>query len=315
MMATMIRNTTKPITFWFYDRISARYLIDMMIALRGSDKAAEKFPCSVIPDEPISPLRFPFHGIDLLFETARINLPVHIGPMAQMELSAPCTLAATMAQENAEMAGICITQLVPTRNAGLLWRYTPCLRYADHAVDLFRSRAGHIWSSDDTDGQVIRSTGIRQPWNDRFQTGRCAGRDRSGSHSGSWGGSGRGYLRSPWISGVDQGASLDMLTFQNEMISYVESVMREPDFSDEAFGLDEIEGAGPGGLISTDTLQPSISAGSCGSQASLTGTTTRNGLMTAHSVWKTGAGKAGKKSLEPMSPNRSQKNLTGYWKR
>ena len=111
--AAMIRHTTKPITFWFHDRASARVLVEMMIALRGSEKAAEQYPLCYPLMEPISPLRFPFNGIDLLFETARVNMPVEIGPMAQMGLSAPATLAATMAQENAEiLAGICITQLI-----------------------------------------------------------------------------------------------------------------------------------------------------------------------------------------------------------
>jgi len=63
--------------------------------------------------EPVSPLCFPFNGVDLLFETAQLNMPVPIGPMAQMGMSAPATIAGTMAQENAEiLAGICITQLI-----------------------------------------------------------------------------------------------------------------------------------------------------------------------------------------------------------
>ena len=63
--------------------------------------------------EPISPLRFPQRGVDLLFETCRLNLPVPIGPMAQVGVSAVGTLAGTMAQQNAEiLAGLCIVQLI-----------------------------------------------------------------------------------------------------------------------------------------------------------------------------------------------------------
>jgi len=55
------------------------------------------------------------------------------------------------------------------------------------------------------------------------------------------------------ICGVDQASSLEMLVLQNEVISYVESVMREIDFGDEAIGLDVIESVGPGGsFIDTD---------------------------------------------------------------
>ena len=74
--AAMLKNTTKPIAFWFHDRNSAKYLIELLIALRGSKAEAAKYPAFYPFFEPISPLRFPFNGIDLLFETARLNLPV-----------------------------------------------------------------------------------------------------------------------------------------------------------------------------------------------------------------------------------------------
>ena len=43
------------------------------------------------------------------------------------------------------------------------------------------------------------------------------------------------------ISGVDQAASLDVLVLQHEVISFVESVMREIEFSESTLGLEEIE--------------------------------------------------------------------------
>jgi trimethylamine--corrinoid protein Co-methyltransferase len=42
------------------------------------------------------------------------------------------------------------------------------------------------------------------------------------------------------ISGVDQASSLDMLVMQDEVIRFVESVLREVDFSDDALALDEV---------------------------------------------------------------------------
>jgi len=55
------------------------------------------------------------------------------------------------------------------------------------------------------------------------------------------------------ICGVDQASSLDMLMLQNEIISYVESKMREVGFSDEALGLDVVDEVGPGGTF-IDTM-------------------------------------------------------------
>jgi trimethylamine--corrinoid protein Co-methyltransferase len=65
VVATMLRNTTKPITFWFHDRHSAKYIMEMMIMLRGDVEKAQKFPLCYPFLEPISPLRFPFNGIEI----------------------------------------------------------------------------------------------------------------------------------------------------------------------------------------------------------------------------------------------------------
>jgi len=51
------------------------------------------------------------------------------------------------------------------------------------------------------------------------------------------------------ICGVDQAASLDMLVLQNEVIHYVESVMRAVEVSADTLGLDVITEVGPGGTF------------------------------------------------------------------
>ena len=112
VFTAMLKNTTKPVTFWYHDRASAKFLNEIMIAVRGDEKTASEYPLCYPFFEPISPLRFPFNGIDLLFETSRLNLPVPIGPMAQMGMSAPATIAGTIAQQNAEiLAGICVSMI------------------------------------------------------------------------------------------------------------------------------------------------------------------------------------------------------------
>jgi len=250
VLAELVRNTTKPLTFWFHDRASARHIVDLVIALRGGLAETERHPLCYPLMEPISPLRFPFNGIDLLFETARVNMPVHIGPMAQMGLSAPATLAGTMAQENAEiLAGICMTQLVrpgmPICYGGICHAFdmrTTQLIFAGPEQAIFgvamtqmAKRHGFpvyinvgMTDSKRPDAQAGLEIGMT------LALGVAAGADVFG-HLG--------------ISGVDQGASLDMLLLQDEAIGYVESVMREIDFSDDALGLSEIESAGPGGTF------------------------------------------------------------------
>ena len=111
--AEQLKHTTKPIMFWFHDRASAKFILELFTIVAGSENEAIRYPPCYPLLEPISPLRFPRHGIDLLFETCRFNLPVPIGPMAQTGATAVGTLAGTMAQENAEiLAGLCIVQLI-----------------------------------------------------------------------------------------------------------------------------------------------------------------------------------------------------------
>jgi trimethylamine--corrinoid protein Co-methyltransferase len=248
VMATMLNNTTKPIQFFFHDRASARYLIEMMIALRGTQEIAARYPVCYPFFEPISPLRFPFNGIDLLFETARLNLPVPIGPMAQMGVSAPCTVAGTLAQENAEiLAGVCITQLIqpgmPVCYGGICHAFdmrTTQMIFCGPEQAIFgvaMTQMGKhyglpvyinvgLTDSKRPDAQAGLEAGIT------LAMGAAAGADIFG-HMG--------------ICGVDQASSLDMLVLQDEIIAYVESMMRQGNFSDEALGFDEVAQVGPGG--------------------------------------------------------------------
>jgi trimethylamine--corrinoid protein Co-methyltransferase len=186
----------------------------------------------------------------LLFEAARLNLPVPIGPMAQMGVSAPATIAGTIAQENAEiLAGICITQLVrpgtPVCYGGICHAFdmaTTQLIFSGPEQAIFgvaMTQMGKryglpvyinvgLTDSKRVDAQAGLETGVT------LVLGAAAGADIFG-HMG--------------ICGVDQASSLDMLVFQDEVISFVESVLREISFDDEALGLDVVEDVGPGGTF------------------------------------------------------------------
>ena len=243
-----IKNTTKPIIFWFHDRASAKFIVDIIIALRGDEKKAQKLPMFHPLLEPVSPLSFPFNGIDLLFETARLNMPVSIGPMAQMGLSAPATIAGTLAQENAEiLAGICITQLIregiPVCYGGICHAFdmkTTQLIFSGPEQAIFSvamTQMGKYYNlpvyinvgltdSKQPDAQAGLECGLT------LALGTAAGADIFG-HMG--------------ICGVDQASSLDFLVMQSEIISYVESINREIIFEEETFAIDIIEKVGPKG--------------------------------------------------------------------
>lgn len=243
-----IKNTTKPIMFWFYDRASAKYLIDLLITLRGDEKNAEKYPLFYPFLEPVSPLSFPFNGVDLLFETAKLNMPVPIGPMAQMGMSAPSTLAGTMAQENAEiLAGICVTQLI---REGI----PICYGGICHAFDMrtvqmiFSGPEQAIFSVAMTQmGKhygfpVYINAGLTDSKTPDAQAGLECGLTLALGIS-----AGADIFGHMGICGVDQASSLDMLVMQSEVISYVESMARYIEFEEDTFAIDLIEKVGPKG--------------------------------------------------------------------
>jgi len=246
--AEMIKNTTKPIHFWFHDRASAKYLVELITVIRGDQEKARQYPLFYPFLEPISPLKFPYNGIDLLFETSRLNLPVPIGPMAQMGLSAPATLAGTMAQENAEiLAGICVTQLIregmPVCYGGICHAFdmkTTQLIFSGPEQAIFgvaMTQMGKYYGlpvyinagltdSKRPDAQAGLECGIT------LAMGVSAGADIFG-HMG--------------ICGVDQATSLDILVMQSEIISYVESLHRTFEVTEDTLALDVIEEVVPNG--------------------------------------------------------------------
>jgi trimethylamine--corrinoid protein Co-methyltransferase len=248
VVAQQLRHTTKPIHFWFHDRASARYVLEVFAAVAGGEREAARFPFAYAFLEPISPLRFPRNGVDLLYETARMDLPVALGPMAQTGASAPGTLAGTLVQEHAELlAAVCVVQMVkpglPVMYGGIPHAFDMCTtqmifagpEQALMAVAMTQmgKRLGlpvyinvGLTDSKCVDAQAGIEAGIT------LAMGVAAGADIFG-HLG--------------ICGVDQATSLDMLVMQNEVVGYVERLQRGIELSDETLGLDVIREVGPGG--------------------------------------------------------------------
>jgi len=111
MAKELFSGTTKPVFLWYSGRENFRAIFEMSTIISGGSKEATAKPRLFAFLEPISPLRFPREGLEILKEATSLKLPVMIGPMAQSALTAPVTLSGTIIQENAEiLAGITIVQ-------------------------------------------------------------------------------------------------------------------------------------------------------------------------------------------------------------
>jgi len=248
--AEILRHTTKPFHHWFHDRTAAKYVVELLAAVAGSEAAAAESPVTYPFLEPISPLRFPFDGIDLLFETTRLPLPVAIGPMAQMGMSAPCTVAGTMAVENAEvLAGVCVVQLVregtPVCYGGICHAFdmrTTQMIFSGPEQALFG--AGMTQMGKHYGLPVYINVGLTDAKIPDAQAGLECGITLA--YGAAAGADIFGHLG---IAGVDQATDLDMLVLQHEAIGYVERLMRGVTVNDEKLAVELVAELGPGGTF------------------------------------------------------------------
>ena len=109
--AELVRGTGKPTRTWPVDRASTELVLAIYEAVAGGAAALRVRPMVETFLEPISPLRFPETGLDVMIPFIERGQPVSVGPMVMASGTGPATLAGTLAQENAEiLAGITIVQ-------------------------------------------------------------------------------------------------------------------------------------------------------------------------------------------------------------
>ena len=159
-------------------------------------------------------------------------------------------MAGTLAQESAEiLAGVCITQLIQPG--------TPvCYGGICHAFDMrttqliFAGPEQAIFSV--AMAQMGKHYGLPVYVNAGLTDSKCPDA-QAGLEAGITlalaAAAGADVFGHMGICGVDQAASLDVLVLQDEIIRYVESILREIDFSDDALGLEVLVEVGPGGTL------------------------------------------------------------------
>ncbi|UCB45645.1 MAG: trimethylamine methyltransferase family protein [Spirochaetota bacterium] len=253
IFAELFKHTTKPIMNFFHNRPTTRFILDLFTIIAGTKEEAIKYPFTFPFFEPISPLRYPRDGVDLLFETCRYNLPVQIGPIVQAGATGPVTLAGTMVQENAEiLAGNCIVQIINPGNPiiygalqtifdmGTTQMVLGGPEQALMAVGMTQMGKHYnlpvyvnvgFTDSKIMDAQAGLEAGIN------LACGMMARADKYGV-MGTYGG--------------DQGGSLLMLMMQHELIGFIDRMIEGVEISDEKIGLEIIKHAKETGTFLTE---------------------------------------------------------------
>ena len=248
LTAELLKGSTKPTRTWVYNGRTARYVLEMYRAVAGGDAALRQRPMTEAFLEPISPLRMPRDGLDVVIEFVQAGQPVSIGPMAMTSGTAPGTLAGTLAQENAEiLAGVVITQLLRP-GTSILYGGIPHIMDPRTSICSFGSpeqalmavamvQMGRFYGLPVyinvglTDAKTLDAqAGIEK--GTTLMLGVLAGGELFG-HAG--------------ICGTDHGASLEWLVADDEVMSYVKRIARGFDVTPDTLATDVVHAAGPAG--------------------------------------------------------------------
>ncbi|HOW64593.1 MAG TPA: trimethylamine methyltransferase family protein [Verrucomicrobiota bacterium] len=248
LTAELSKGTTKPTMAWTHNGKTARYVLEIYRTLVGGEKALRERPMTEAFLEPISPLQLPNDGLDMVLEFAAAGQPVSVGPMAMTSGTAPATLAATLAQENAEiLAGIVVTQLIapgiPMKYGGIPHILDPRTSICSFGspeqalmgmamVAMGKHYGLPIYINVGlTDAKVLDAqAGIEKATT--LVLGALAGADMFG-HAG--------------ICGPDHAGSLAWLMADNEVMAYVKRVVRGFGIAPGDFATDVIQAVGPAG--------------------------------------------------------------------
>ncbi|MHC4496622.1 MAG: trimethylamine methyltransferase family protein [Planctomycetota bacterium] len=230
------------------EEISARYILEIYSTVAGGAEALRERPMVEAFLEPISPLQLPKDGLDIVREFARAGQPVSISPMAMTSATAPATLAATLAQENAEiLAGVVVTQLFAP-GTPIMYGGIPHIMDPRTSICSFGSpeqglmaaamvqMAGHYGfpayvNAGLTDAKLPDAqAGIEKGTS--LLLAALAGADTFG-HCG--------------ICGTDHAGSLLWLSLDNELADYVKRIVRGFEVDAEKVAAEVVDKVGPGG--------------------------------------------------------------------
>ncbi|MCL5072655.1 MAG: trimethylamine methyltransferase family protein [Actinobacteria bacterium] len=109
----LVKRTTKPASMWITNGRSFKYIIEIYKLFLDSENDIEKYPPFFYEFENISPLVFQNDGVDILYNFARLGIPVSAAPIPQPMSTGPVTIAGSLALGNAELlAALVMMQLI-----------------------------------------------------------------------------------------------------------------------------------------------------------------------------------------------------------
>jgi len=249
----LIKNTTKPCYTWINNKISAKYIIEMLKVVSGGEEKLKNNPMSMAIVEPANVLQYGRNALDVVEVFAKHGLPVGFGPLPIAGLNAPCTLAGTIAITNAEMlAGIVISQIICQGTPVLYWGIP-------HIVDMKTMNLASGAPEQALMGVSIAQisqfygfpVGIDLGLTDSILPDAQSGLEK-GITSTMGLLAGADLYGHMGILGKDVGGSIAQLIIDDEMHGYLKRLKRSFEINEETLALDVIKRVGIEGNYITD---------------------------------------------------------------
>ncbi len=248
MAAELVRGSTKPTRGWVHDGRAARHVLEVYRLVAGGSEALRRRPMTEAFLEPVSPLQLPREGLEAVLEFVGAGQPVSVNPLGMTSGTAPATLAGTLVQEHAEiLAGVVVVQVLgpgtPVLYGGIPHIMDPRTSacsfgspeqglLAAGMAQLGRSLGFPVYVNVGlTDAKTLDAQAGAEK-GASLVLGLLAGADLVG-HAG--------------ICGADQGASLEWLVFDDELMGFARRTVRGFEVSAETLAEEVIHSVGPGG--------------------------------------------------------------------
>jgi trimethylamine--corrinoid protein Co-methyltransferase len=243
----------KAVATWIYSARSAAYILEMAQVVAGGAEALKEKKLLTYFAEPVSPLRYAPHTLQIMRMMAKYECPIYLGPMVTAGGSGPVTLAGTLALHNAEILhGLALIYLLNPRQPVI---------YSCHAHALDLSRGTIQYGAPEqallaaAAAQLARKYGLAVCGNVMltdsntadYQAGFEAGATAAYALAAGWDMLGFLGFGTIGVVGAGVGHSLELVIMQDEALSYLQRMLRSFEVSEETLALDVIRQAGIGG--------------------------------------------------------------------
>ena len=243
----------KAVATWIYSRRSAEYIIEMAKVVAGGAEELRRKKLLTYFAEPISPLHYAPHTLEIMLEMSQYECPIYLGPMVTSGGSGPVTLAGTLALHNAEILhGLTLIYLLNPRQPVI---------YSCHAHTLDLRRAAISYGAPEkallacAASQLAQKYGMAVCGNVMltdsnmadYQAGFEAGATAAYALAAGWDMLGFLGFGTIGVVGNGVGHSLELVVIQDEALSYLKRMLTSFTVNDDTLALDVIREVGIGG--------------------------------------------------------------------